>query len=313
VSALNRKRKAQRAATRPGKCRPAFNLSRLRRPSAELNPARSLVEDLNSRTGRKRKPFETIRRVKAERRYRIRHLRSLPPTSEASVLKAAAELAAVLETADGEYGAPSLADPVFFREIRRRLIAALLRQLDGVEADEIAFYTIVAPGWGIPGPDLDAFHPKHILEQLRVNLIRTGKLNALDGWVFAFVHGDHDPATDTWWPHVHAIVVGEKRKAFEAIRDLEVYKGGKGKSVYRPIAATPVSNFVRQVSYQAQAFGPSKPTKLGANRKRIRMRGRSRLAPERLTQFLRMVHRHRFQDFTWFHGIAIRNGRLVTP
>jgi hypothetical protein len=294
----------------------AFNLDLIRKPSRRNNLRGKLVPSKHPRTGKKLKGFETAKEKMRETRKRRRSLNAYVEKRPnqlpfADALAMAAALIALLLAATGSYGAPTFADPRFISEVRRRVCGELLRLLCTVPARHIRFYTVASPQWRLPADELGSLNPRALRESLRTNLNRYGKLAELSGWAVVFFHNDYDSTTDSHQPHFHVVVVGKKRLAFEALRKLKMFKGGKGSSVYRPIQAQTVGNLVRQVSYLFKTYVPSKNSyvHVATNGKR-RPKTHYRMPEPRHAEMMLFYHRLKFSDIVWLHGLKIKNRRL---
>lgn len=291
----------------------AFNLKQVNRAqrchrlSVNLRPRR------NSRTGLQQDGFETVPKARAELRRRLASLRRFLRVTSGQQTGAVqecervvAELAAALRGRDPG----SLADPLFMREVRDRVLSAIVAALAPLSQRSVTMVTLVANDWRVAGDRLDGFEPRKLLESARAHLQRAG-LARLTGWAILFVHGEYDNSSDSFVPHIHAVVVGRKIEAFDAVRRLPMFSGGAGKPIYRPVWAGPLRNVDWQVSYLLQGFWPAKPGDPNAERSGGRGRRRHRIPEPRHAEWLLWLHRQRLTDLAWFHGIGWRDGRLT--
>lgn len=299
-----------------GGSRPAFNLRLIKQPSRAHNLRWLLLPGLSATTGKPSRGFETRSGAERERRFRLRragaelerstrneHRLSLDPVATSAIALVFNALTAA------DYS--SLANPVFVRELRRRLCGELLRLLHGVPLDQVWFYTIASPDWRLPADQLLQLSPRKLRESLRVNLIRYGGLDRLPGWCVCGFHNAYDPTTGMYQPHFHCVSVGEKHLAFEALRKLKMFKGGTGRAVYRPIQCEPARNIVRQITYILKSYVPSQARYRDLITGEFRQQRRHRRMPEpHHTLALALLHQLRFSDIVWLHGLDLRNGRL---
>lgn len=89
-----------------------------------------------------------------------------------------------------------------------------------------ACYTLLSTTWIRPLPAIDGSKEPAPFGTLRAQLYRAG-LSDLSGWCIVGAHGEHQ-LDGTVHRHPHALVVGEKAQAFEALRDFPEFKGGRG-------------------------------------------------------------------------------------
>ncbi len=182
--------------------------------------------------------------------------------------------------------------------------------LEGVPDEAVRLCTIVPHTWRCRGDQLGNVDPKRLLSQFRTQLNRAG-LAKLEGWLIASVHGDYDPTSDTFQPHLHVLVVGEKAEAVESLQNQKLYRRDAAEHVRQPIIPRKLKNPARQISYYlAQPFWPSRAT-LTINGRKTRERGRKRIPEPRHAEFLMWLDRQTFADLVWLHGCSLRNGRLV--
>lgn len=280
------------------KFRPAVNLKRIRSPAPQHDLKAVLPE------------FESRIDALAEKSARIQSLRKLlsAKSPETEVVRAklpvpeVEQLLTRLRRQRLGHLAPSFASPTFTRHYRRRFCGSVLALLDEVPPGLTRLYTIVLPTWRWRGDQLATVAPKKLLAQFRTQLNRAG-LADFAGWLIASVHGEYDPSTDTFQLHLHVVVMGDKAKAVERLRDLALYKPQPEGPVRRPILRRRLKNPPWQVSYYlAQGFWPAK-WRRGRKRRRI---------PEpRHAEMLMWLDRQKFSDLVWLHDCTLKNGRLV--
>jgi hypothetical protein len=108
------------------------------------------------------------------------------------------------------------------------------------------------------------------------------------------------------------VVCGAKYHAFEALRPLKMFKGGKGLPVYRPIQCEEIVDLPRQISYLLKGYWPAKPSAPNPATEGYRRSRRGKRIPEpRHAESLLFLDQQRFSDFVWLHGLVIKDGRLV--
>lgn len=295
--------------------RVAFNLKRLKNPSRTNDLKWQLLASVVAATGERLSGFETGRKMRAEKGYRARSLERLAAAqwvrqTRLRERRQAAHLAKLLRRATRANDLPSLANPLFMRKLRRRLIGEVLRLIRQLSPDDVRIYHIVAAKWKIRASQLSSLTPAKLRESVRTNLTRAG-IDRLSGWVIAFFHNEYDLTTDTYQPHFHVIAVGEKYRAFEALRSLKMFAGGKGKGVYRPIVVQGLANPARQISYLLKGYWLQTTANANENSGGTRRNDPRRIREPRHAQSILFLHQLRFSDLVWLHDIAIKKGRLV--
>lgn len=205
----------------------------------------------------------------------------------------------------------SFANPVFMRGLRLRLIGEILRNVRKVAACDVRIYHLAASSWRIHPDQLATFSPRRLREALRTELIRTGKLDELSGWVICFFHCDYDRRTGLLEPHFHLIVVGEKFRAFEALRTLDIFAGGDQREIRRPIVCQAVDNPARQIAYLLKGYWQAIDSYVDIATGRPRRAPIKRRLPEPLgVQVLLFLHRQTFADMIWLHNIVLVDSQL---
>ncbi len=287
----------------------AFNIGRLDEPAPEHDLAVTLVADIDPSTGKARKAFLTPEACIRERSDRrdglISYARQQAKASEGHTL---GEQASVLADAL-ERNHPNLANPVFFDEVRRRLVGAVLEWLDRHPGSQVSVYTLVASKWSFSDAALAQFEPKKLLAKIMARLDDAG-LAGFSGWCICFVDNERDPTMGRFQPHIHVLVVGEKRNAFERLRELGMFKGGKGAPIRSPIVENPVLNLARQISYLWKIYCPERPSFASETGGKRRNQKPHRLSAGLHEQMLLLLASSRFADVVRLHGIEIVDGRL---
>jgi hypothetical protein len=198
------------------------------------------------------------------------------------------------------------------RTLRNRFCSHVV---EAVQSDNDApparFYTLIAPEWLYTTAQLAILDPQALIKKLRALLIRVG-LDERDGWCVVVLHGEYNRAKRRFHLHFHALVVGDKIDAFEALRQLPQFKGGKGRPVHRPIVVQEVGNLPRQVCYLLQSFWPGRT---GFEEPGVdHGRGPRRRIPEPAhAAWLLWMARRSLTDIVWLHGISLRDGHLTRP
>lgn len=285
----------------------------LKRPRPEHDLRELLLTSVSLRTGSLQSGFETRNATHLEARSRGRSLSGfstlLKKQSAHQRHQEAARLSKLLKHVRTAKRFHSFANPFFFRKLRRHFLGEVLRLVDQVSAREVRIYHIASSKYRYPGSQLDRFQPRQFIQSLRTNLNLVSNVKGLSGWFIVFVHNDYDSRTDTFSPHFHVLVLGEKYKAFEALRSLKLFKRSKAESTYFPIVVQPLADPARQISYLWKGYWPGKPSRINDQGKVVRGRSRRMVEPRHAESIL-FLHQLGFSDLVWIHGVEIRDRRL---
>lgn len=290
----------------------AFNLTRLREPHEKHDVAILLRPSISAATSRHLHGFETVPCMMREGAVCAGRLEKYARRMPAGPKRQnAEELARQLRGAQSAENFESLASPLFSRELRRRLISEMLRIVKKCDPSKVALYTIMTTAWAVSGTDLFKGSVQSVFGRIRAQLVRKGGLNGLDGWAILFVDVEYDIMEDRYMVHIHAIVVGDKIEAFEKLRGLRMFRGGRAMDVYRPIVRDSLTDPARQLSYLFKRIWHARRYFID-NRtgELVRSNKRERLPEPRHCEMLLFRAGLRLSDVAWFHNIEIADGRL---
>lgn len=274
--------------------------------------------------------FETLAQAKAEDRNRARLLRKDAAKTQSAWGAIAAALADRIDP-DASSSVPrTLASARYKRRHRRRIVGhvALLvsRRRDG----RICNFTAVRKDWTRHTDTLEATDLVHILRQFRESLDRakaTIKRKLLkrgrsahkpwDGWIWAEIHGEHEPETDSYPIHIHGVATGDMIEVLDCLRRQRVYKRwaaeGDIPPAQRPVVLSRKRyfNLLSGIAYNSKSYWPSKRlglVKSGATKKQ---RFHGRIQNPQHSHVLLFLDRWTLTQITLLYGLTIRNGRLV--
>ena len=192
---------------------PRLSLEHLPRPRRRNNIARIA----GSR-------FETQEAAQKEDQVRIRRLRGSADRTDAEQAECN-HLADQIEQV-GPDNPTTLPSKVAMRAIRLRMAGELLRLCRGKRT---YFVTLIPRGLSIAPDDLPGLDPKKENQKLRVTSNRAGANSRAEGWIFAYLEGEYNPATDMIQMHWHLIVVGDDMvSAIKRLRQLPRFKRRMG-------------------------------------------------------------------------------------
>ena len=204
---------------------------------------------------------------------------------------------------------PNLANIHFDSRVRNCFASHVLAAVEALApGTPTACYTLLSTSWIRPLPAIDGSEEPTLFGTLRAQLYRAG-LGDLSGWCIVGLHGEHqlDGAVHR---HPHALVVGEKAQAFEALRDLPEFKGGRGAPIEEPVQRDELRHPVRQIPYLLQHDWSFKTDNDPCSR--TFGSRTSRRLPDQLAHGRYLVWRasRRFSDLVWMHGVRLRDGFL---
>ena len=234
-------------------------MSRLSVEHLSLPPKR-FRPDQNSDAAGVKIAFETKAKAKAEDAIRRRSIRRLlkrtyrihSPVSEKRLRRLRRRIKRSASPASSRY----------MRKHRIR-IAGHLWLLIADHPELASAFTLIPRSWEVKGGHLHDADPTVFLEQLRQALIREGASTG-GGWLFASIHGEHEPNEDIFRLHVHGIAVGAMRTAVDRLRKRANFrsnrKGDQADKVRQRVRMTrkPLCDLPEPLTYTVQSFWPER-------------------------------------------------------
>ena len=203
----------------------------------------------------------------------------------------------------------SLASSRFMRAQRVKVIGNLWQAVDQTDG-RIAFVTLIPPSWRKPGADLALIKPELLMQQIRTDLNRV-KASMANGFLFAGLHGDYDPVSDTYQPHVHAIATGGMIAICNKLRRTEKYWPSEHVRSPVRLSRRTLFNLPEPLTYCMQSWWPSRPRVLGENGAGERGYIRRRIPNPRHAEFLVWLDRQKLSDITLLMKIRASKNGLV--
>ena len=229
----------------------------------------------------------------------------------------ARRLKADLETAarTGEYS-PTLACHLFMRWVRICLAGRLWKRMRITRRFTTA--TVIPRTWEIAADQLDHVDPRRLLEAFRTDLYRAG-VKAIDGWLFAYLHGEFDPIAKVYRLHLHIALTKSMAPVLDRIRTMGNYKSmrllpdGSPSPVFRRvwIRRKPLVNMPEPVTYVVQSFWPARPIHIDGNGKRSRLRQKGAVREPYHSQVLLWLDRWKVEDLTLMVGLRVTKAGLI--
>lgn len=196
----------------------------------------------------------------------------------------------------------TLASSRRMRMIRQALYVALLAAFAPYPDEELRTLTVIYSGWAFSPADLDGVTATQVKAQFRQHLNRVG-VPKVPGPLFAVLHGEFEPTSGRYQLHFHILTTAAKAAALKAGLTAQTIKGyiatATGAS---PVRRSQIRDRVKQFSYLAKSYWPSRPVvMIGGKPKRVR---RSRRIPEPFgTQVLLWLNRQSFADLVLLNDV----------
>lgn len=189
----------------------------------------------------------------------------------------------------------TLASSIRMRTIRQGLSRALLDAFSDYSNDDLRTVTVIYASWSHTPAELDRVTAAKIKAQFRQHLNRAGVLK-LPGPLFAVLHGEYEPTSGRYILHYHLVTTVVKAAALKAGLTAKKIKGyTKTATGSAPVRRSQVRDRVRQFTYLAKGFWPSKPIiKIDGKLKRVR--GYRRISEPYGAQVLLWLDRQSFSD-----------------
>jgi hypothetical protein len=167
-----------------------------------------------------RSKFETEEAAQKEDMTRVGLLRSCPDRSTRK-RTAYNRLAACIEETDSDEHT-TIASAAVMRIHRIKIVGALWKLCQGKKT---YFVTLMPRGGSVTPDELMNVNPVKANGWLRTTLARRGARSETNGWVFAYLEGEYNPATSTFLLHWHLIVThSEMRAVIERLRGHPAFK-----------------------------------------------------------------------------------------
>ena len=189
----------------------------------------------------------------------------------------------------------TLASSMRMRTIRQGLSRGLLDAFAEFSDDDLQTVTVIYAGWSFTPAELDRATAAKLKALFRQHLHRVGVLD-IPGPLFAVLHGEFEPSSGRYPLHYHVLTTAAKAAALKAGLTQKRIKGYTVTATgSAPVRRSRVRDRVRQSTYLAKAFWPSRPiVMIDGVPKRVR---EPRRIPEPFgTQVLLWLDRQRFAD-----------------
>jgi hypothetical protein len=263
--------------------------------------------------------FETEQDSKREDARRARGLSRtiakgiLDPDEEARARRLQVDLETAART--GEY-APTLACHLYMRWLRICIAGHLWKLMRTTRRHTTA--TIILRSWEFSPDALWDVDPRKLLTAFRTDLYRAGIRN-VDGWLFAYLHGEFDPIAKVYRLHLHIALTKSMVPVLDRIRAVGNYKStrllpdGSPSPVFRRvwIRRKPLINMPEPVTYVVQSFWPARPIHIDEQGRRSRLRQKGAIREPYHSQVLLWLDRWKVEDLTLMVGLRVTKAGLI--
>jgi hypothetical protein len=261
--------------------------------------------------GRKGEHFESKAFCEAEDIGRVKStLKASEQTKNVIDKRAARKLAGKLDyKAKSKKPPRSMASSRHMRRVRNRLFSQISKFVAKYPG-KVTTFTVIKRGWEYsPGELLDADLDK-LLDGFLSDVNRRGA-GRTEGWLIAFVHGEHETPAGVFRLHLHGIVAGDMIGVVDKLRQGRKYKYRKDEDVrFRVrIDRKPLTNLPYPLTYCLKSYWPWKHVVMTANGKR-RTRRHKRIRDPYHTLVLQFFDKHNPSDFVVLKHVQVKDGCL---
>ncbi len=263
--------------------------------------------------------FETEQDSKREDVRRARGLSRtiakgiLDPDEEARARRIQVDLETAART--GEY-APTLACHLYMRWLRICIAGHLWKLMRITRRHTTA--TIILRSWEFSPDALWDTDPAKLLRRFRTDLYRAG-IKAIDGWLFAYLHGEFDPIAKVYRLHLHIALTKSMVPVLDRIRTMGNYRStrllpdGSPSPVFRRvwIRRKPLVNMPEPITYVVQSFWPARPIHIDGNGRRSRLRQKGAIREPYHSQVLLWLDRWKVENLTLMVGLRMTKAGLI--
>jgi hypothetical protein len=261
--------------------------------------------------------FEKRAFARAQDRERIRGCR-VAIKVDGNAPRPVRRLLKKLEKAQGSGKAPkSLASSVHMRRLRNRVIGQILALIERGSFGRVARFDGVPRGWEFTPEEIDGQDPRKLMARVRKDLYEAGAKNA-DGWLIAFIHGEHEPECGIYRVHYHGVAAGGMIDVLRALKALPKYQN-RAEPDGSPdpvkcrlrVSRKPISNLPYRVAYILKSYftcrrlGP-----VGREGKVKRARRSQRIPEPHHSWLLAWLDQWRLQDMALIMKLSVTSDGL---
>lgn len=206
----------------------------------------------------------------------------------------------------------TMASKRFMRELRRRVVGAMLELMAAKPLSEARFFTLVPPSWGGSRDDFRRFDLKRRLAAFRQVLNRCDAKEA-DGWLMLFVEADYDRTTGRYQLHMHGIASGGMVQVVDALRTRAMFEPSE--DVRNPVRVQRIEDgddhAAQAASYCLKGMAPVPYSYVGDDGVRRRSPNRHRLGEPQHTDVLLWYRKYRLRHIALLIGVRPGKDGLI--
>ncbi|WP_426037988.1 hypothetical protein [Brevundimonas sp. DC300-4] len=152
-----------------------------------------------------------------------------------------------------------LASSRYMRTLRIKIIGNLwqLFEAEGLQPDQLKFFTAMPKGWEFTPEMLDDVDPANLLERFRSQLRRAGS-DDVDGWLIAAIHAEFEPETIVYKLHVHGFATPNLIAVIDRLRALPAYRFKPNRAPPIQVSRKPLRDLPYPLGYPFKSFWPSR-------------------------------------------------------
>lgn len=237
----------------------------------------------------------------------------LDPKEEARARRLQGDLEAAAKT--GEL-TPTLACHLYMRWQRICIAGHLWKQMRIARRHTTA--TIIVRTWEYSPEELLAVNPRKLMKAFRTDLYRAG-IKVIDGWLFAYLHGEFDPIAKVFRLHLHLALTKSLVPVIDRLRTKRNYRStrllpdGSPSPVFRRVwvRRKPLINMPEPVTYVVQSFWPARPIHIDDQGRRSRLRQKGAIREPFHSRVLLWLDRWKVEDLTLMVGLKVTRAGLI--
>ena len=177
--------------------------------------------------------------------------------------------------------------------------------------------TIIPRSWEFTLEELMGVDPVKLMAAFRTDLYRAG-IKRVDGWLFAYLHGEFDPVAKVFRLHLHLAMTKTMEPVIDRLRTMKNYRStrllpdGSPSPVFRRvwIRRKRLFNMPEPVTYVIQSFWPSRPIHIDDDGKRSRLRQKGAIREPYHSQVLVWLDRWNIEHLTLMVGLRVTHAGL---
>lgn len=208
----------------------------------------------------------------------------------------------------------------YVRDQRIRIIGAVWKAVAEDPTGTIARFDVIKPAWAVDRKGLRETKSKQLCHEFRADLnraalkVKPGGASRCDGFLIAFLHGEHESQSKLFQLHFHIIATGDWVAVVERLKKVKAYRPTK--RVTRPVRASrKLDDLAYALSYLLKIYWPGKwRGKVSGQKNQRRRRKHGRISEPYHSDVLLWLHKQSLKDMVVMMNVrAGKNGLVVNP